>query len=193
LGANRLGGNSLSDLLVFGKRAGEHAAAYVRGVGTAPRVDDRQADEERRLLQRPFDGGGRENPFAMHEELQEVMGTYAGIARTGAQLEEGLQKVRDLQTRAAHLGAAGSRLFNPGWLTCRDVQFMLTVCEAIFRSAIERKESRGAHWRLDFPDQDPAWGAQNIIVSKGDGGMQVRTRPVPQMPAELARLVRPGG
>jgi len=192
-GANRLGGNSLSDLLVFGKRAGERAAAYVRGLGAPPQTDDRQADEERRLLERPFDGHGQENPFTIHEALQDVMGSHAGIARTGTQLEDGLQQIRALQARAGQLRVAGSRPFNPGWHACRDVQFMLTLCEAIFRSAIERKESRGAHWRLDFPDQDPTWGALNIIVSKGESGMQVRTRPVPQMPVELARLVRPGG
>ena len=190
-GANRLGGNSLSDLLVFGKRAGEHAAAYVKGLNATPRVDDRQAGEERALLQRPFEGGGKENPFALHEELQEVMGTYAGIARTGEQLAGGLEKILELQRRAEHLHAPGSMLFNPGWHACRDVRFMLILCEAIFRSAFERKESRGAHWRLDFPDQDSAWGARNLIVSRADGGMQVSVRPVPQMPVELAQLVQP--
>jgi succinate dehydrogenase / fumarate reductase flavoprotein subunit len=188
-GANRLGGNSLSDLLVFGKRAGEHAAAYAKGIHAAPRMEERQAGEERTLLQRPFEGDGKENPFALHEELQDVMGTYAGIARTGEQLAQGLEKILALQARAEKLRVGGSTLFNPGWHQCRDVRFMLTLCEAIFRSAIERKESRGAHWRLDFPDPDPAWGARNIVVSRSNGGMQVATRPVPQMPAELARLV----
>jgi succinate dehydrogenase / fumarate reductase flavoprotein subunit len=189
-GANRLGGNSLSDLLVFGKRAGEHAAAYVRGLSTAPRVDERQADVERRVVQRPFEGTGRENPFALHEELQGVMDTYAGIARTAAQLAQGLEKIRALQGRAGQLRVAGSMLFNPGWHACRDVHFMLTLCEAILRSAIERQESRGAHWRLDFPDQDPRWGAVNVIVHKGDDGMRVTTRPVPQASPELGRLVQ---
>jgi succinate dehydrogenase / fumarate reductase, flavoprotein subunit len=189
-GANRLGGNSLSDLLVFGKRAGEHAAAYVRELRTVPVPDERRAAEEWSLLQRPFEAGGNENPYAIHEEIQDVMGTFAGIARTGEQLAEGLQKILALQERAARLRASGSMLFNPGWHTCRDVRFMLTLCEAIFRSAIERRESRGAHWRLDFPDQDPAWGARNIIIRLGDAGMQVDTRPVPPLPAELARLMQ---
>jgi succinate dehydrogenase / fumarate reductase flavoprotein subunit len=191
-GANRLGGNSLSDLLVFGKRAGEHAVAYAKALRTVPAVDGRQAAEERALLQRPFDAPGGENPFALHEELQDVVGTCAGIARTGEQLAEGLQKIVALQKRAENLHAGGSMLFNPGWHACRDVRFMLTLCEAIFRSAIERKESRGAHWRLDFPDQDPAWGSRNIVVARSDGRMQVSTRPVPPMPAELARLVPQG-
>jgi len=189
-GANRLGGNSLSDLLVFGKRAGEHVAAYVRALRTVPVPDERRAAEEWSLLQRPFEAGGNENPYAIHEEIQDVMGTFAGIARTGEQLAEGLQKILALQGRAERLHASGSMLFNPGWHTCRDVRFMLTLCEAIFRSAIERRESRGAHWRLDFPDQDPAWGARNIIVRRGDAGMQVDTRPVPPLPAELARLMQ---
>jgi succinate dehydrogenase flavoprotein subunit len=189
-GANRLGGNSLSDLLVFGKRAGEHAAAYAKGLSAAPRADERQADEEWSLLQGPFQGSGTENPYTLHQELQDVMGTFAGIARTGDQLAEGLEKILALQRRAAGLRASGSVLFNPGWHACRDVRFMLILCEAIFRSAIERKESRGAHWRLDFPDPDPEWAKQNIVVRRSDGGMEVTTRPVPQPPLELARLVQ---
>ena len=188
-GANRLGGNSLSDLLVFGKRAGEHAAAHARDLRTAPVPDERQATDEWSVLQRPFEAGGNENPYAIHEEIQEVMGTCAGIARTGDQLAQGLQKILALQGRAERLRASGSMLFNPGWHTCRDVRFMLTLCEAIFRSAIERRESRGAHWRLDFPDPNQEWGALNIIVRRGDAGMQVGTRPVPPLPAELARLM----
>jgi succinate dehydrogenase / fumarate reductase flavoprotein subunit len=191
-GANRLGGNSLGDLLVFGKRAGENAADYMRGLGAAARVDERQAEEERILLQRPFEGDGRENPFGLHEELQEVMSTHAGIARTGAGLAEGLEKLRALQKRAEGLRIGGSMLFNPGWHACRDVHFMLTLCEAILRSAIERQESRGAHWRLDCPDRDPRWGTLNVVVYRDDGGMNATTRPVPQMPPELARSVQQG-
>jgi len=191
-GANRLGGNSLGDLLVFGKRAGEHAAGYAKGLATAPRVDDRQAEAERTLLQRPFEGTGGENPFTLHEELQEVMGTYAGIARTGEQLAQGLEMILVLQQRAKKLHAGGSMLFNPGWHACRDVHFMLTLCEAIFRSAIERQESRGAHWRLDCPDRDPRWGTLNVVVYPDNGGMNATTRPVPQTPPELARLVQQG-
>ncbi len=189
-GANRLGGNSLGDLLVFGKRAGEYAAAYVKGLKATPVIDGRQADEERTLLQRPFEGDGRENPFALHEELQEIMGTYAGIARTGDQLAQGLEKILALQKRAEALHVGGSMLFNPGWHACRDVRFMLTLCEAIFRSAIERQESRGAHWRLDYPDQDPRWGTLNVVVYRDDGKMKTTTRPVQQMPPDLTRLVQ---
>ena len=192
-GANRLGGNSLSDLLVFGKRAGEHAATYARELGTAPQVDENHAADERRFLQRPFEGEGRENPFALHEELQEVMSTFAGIARAGAGLAEGLEKVRALQKRAEGLRVGGSMLFNPAWHACRDVHFMLTLCEAILRSAIERGESRGAHWRLDCADQDPRWGAMNVVVYQDNMQMKVATRPVPQMPSVLARLLEKEG
>jgi len=190
-GSNRLGGNSLSDLLVFGRRAGEHAAAYAKGVAQELRVDDAQADAERRLLLRPFEGGGTENPYQLHEELQDVMGTHAGIARTGDQLKEGLQKILALQARAGHMHVSGSMLFNPGWHTCRDVRFMLELCEAILRAAIERTESRGAHWRLDFPDQDPEWGRKNLVVTREGDAMTVAAAPVPQMPPELARLLAP--
>ena len=189
-GANRLGGNSLGDLLVFGKRAGEHAASYVGGLRAAPQVDEPQVEEERTLLQRPFEGDGQENPFGLHEELQEVMSTHAGIARTGEGLAQGLEKVGALQKRAEELRVGGSRLFNPGWHTCRDVRFMLKLCEAVFRSAIERQESRGAHWRLDYPNQDPRWGTLNVVVYRDDGKMKPTTRPVPQMPLDLARLIQ---
>jgi len=119
------------------------------------------------------------------------MGTHAGIARTGDQLKEGLQKILALQARAGHMHVSGSMLFNPGWHTCRDVRFMLELCEAILRAAIERTESRGAHWRLDFPDQDPEWGRKNLVVTREGDSMTVAAAPVPQMPAELARLLAP--
>ena len=189
-GANRLGGNSLSDLIVFGKRAGEHAAQYVKGVSGMPRVDDAQADEERTLLRRPFEGDGSENPYTVHEGLQAIMAEHAGIARTGEGLQQGLDKLLALQARAERLHVGGSMLFNPGWHECRDVRFMLTLAEAIFRCAIERRESRGSHWRLDFPDQNADWGQKNMIAVKENGRMAVRTRPVPQMPPELAKLVQ---
>ena len=190
-GSNRLGGNSLSDLLVFGRRAGEHAAEYAKGLADAPKLDAAQADAERRLLLRPFEGGGGENPYQLHEELQDVMGTHAGIARTGDQLREGLAKVVSLQDRAGRMHVGGSVLFNPGWHTCRDVRFMLELCEAIFRAAIARTESRGAHWRLDYPDQDPEWGRKNLVVKRTEEGMTVTAAPVPSMPPELARLLEP--
>lgn len=189
-GANRLGGNSLSDLLVFGKRAGERAAQYALGLESFPRIDEAQAKEERELLLRPFEIDKGENPYQLHEELQEVMGEHAGIARTEDGLAQGLQKILALQERAERMRVGGSQLYNPGWHQCRDVRFMLLLCEAILRSALERRESRGAHWRLDFPAQAPEWGRKNVVVLRENGRMAVRTRPVPQMPPELARLVQ---
>jgi succinate dehydrogenase / fumarate reductase flavoprotein subunit len=141
-------------------------------------------------LQRPFEGGGTENPYTIHEDLQAAMAQHAGIARTGDGLREGLNKVLALQERCNRLRVGGSMLFNPGWHECRDVRFMLTLAEAIFRCAIEREESRGSHWRLDFPEQNPEWGRKNLIAVKDGGRMVVRTHPVPQMPPELERLVR---
>ena len=110
------------------------------------------------------------------------MGGHAGIARTGEGLAEGLDKILALRERADRMHVGGTLLYNPGWHACRDVRFMLTQCEAILRAAIERKESRGAHWRLDFPDQDPEWGRKNIIVKRTDAGMAVATSPMPPMP-----------
>jgi len=188
-GANRLGGNSLSDLVVFGKRAGEHAARYAKGLDREPRIDEGQAEAERRLLLEPFEGNGTENPYQLHAELQQIMGDCAGIARTGEGLKTGLEKMLALQERAPRMRVSGSHLYNPGWHACRDVRFMLELCEAILRSGIERTESRGAHWRLDFPDQSEEWGRKNMIVKRTDTGMAVSTRPVPEMPPDLARLL----
>ncbi len=181
-GANRLGGNSLSDILVFGKRAGEHAAQYAGRLVTALRVDGRQAAEERTVLEHPFEGDDGENPYKLHEDLQDVMELNCGIARTDGALKYGLEKIQRLKERAERLHVGGSKLFNPGWHACRDVRFILTLCEAIIRSAIERKESGGAHWRLGHPDQDPEWGRKNLVVRRENGRMAVTTHPVPQMP-----------
>jgi len=146
--------------------------------------------EERALLERPFAGDGGENPYSLHENLQNVMGVHCGIARTKGALLYGLERILRLHERAERLHVGGSMLFNPGWHACRDVRFMLTLCEAIIRSALERKESRGAHWCLGHPDQDPEWGRKNLVVRRENGYMVVATRPVPQMPPELARLVQ---
>jgi succinate dehydrogenase / fumarate reductase flavoprotein subunit len=188
-GANRLGGNSLGDLLVFGKRAGEAAAAYARTIPKLPILDDGQVEAERQLLMRPFESNGEENPYLFHEELQQVMAEHAGIARTEDGLREGLQKILALRERAKNLHIGGSLMFNPGWHSARDDLFMLTICEAILRCAIERRESRGAHWRLDYENKDPAQGTINFITYKSDGAMVVEGRPIPPLPRELAELL----
>ncbi|HEY0492953.1 MAG TPA: FAD-binding protein [Candidatus Dormibacteraeota bacterium] len=186
-GSNRLGGNSLSDLLVFGRRAGAAAAAYQREVGL-PVVDQRQVAAEQDLLLRPFSSSGKENVFLLQQELQQAMQEGAGLARTETGLNACLNKVLELQDRAARIHVPGSRRYNPGWHTTRDLRFMLTIAEAIARAALERKESRGAHWRLDHLEKDPAFGRINLLASNDQGRMKLKRRPVPEMPAELARL-----
>jgi succinate dehydrogenase / fumarate reductase flavoprotein subunit len=186
-GANRLGGNSLSDLLVFGRRAGAGAAAYQREVGLVT-IDERQVADEQQLLLLPLAGEGAENPYLLQQELQQAMQDGAGLAREEKSLKACLDKVLELRQRSARIGVPGTRKYNPGWHTARDVRFMLTIAEAIVRAAIERRESRGAHWRLDYLEQDAALGRVNFIAYNEGGRVTLKTRPVPEMPAELARL-----
>ncbi len=188
-GANRLGGNSLSDLLVFGKRAGEAAAAYANALAVNLQVNDAEVEAESRRLLVPFESGGRENPYLLHEALQEVMQERAGIARTGEDLERGLQEILDLQERAKNMYVPGSRLFNPAWHMAIDVPFMLMVCEGIIRSALARKESRGGHWRLDYDKQDPELGRVNFVTRKTPSGMEVTPAPIPPLREDLAALL----
>ena len=186
-GSNRLGGNSLSDLLVFGRRAGAAAAAYQREVSPAG-VDQKQVAPEQDLLLRPFSSSGKENVYLLQQELQQAMQDGAGLARNEAGLTACLNKLLELQERSARIHVPGSRRYNPGWHTTRDLRFMLTIAEAIVRAALERKESRGAHWRLDHLEKDPAFGRINLLASNDQGRMKLKRRPVPEMPAELARL-----
>jgi succinate dehydrogenase / fumarate reductase flavoprotein subunit len=189
-GSNRLGGNSLSDLLVFGRRAGAGAATYQRHLAPG-RLDEQQIEAEQRLLLRPLQHAGTENPYLLQQELQQVMQDGAGLARTQTELDKCLSQILGLRLRAEQLHVPGSRRFNPGWHTARDLHFLLTVAEAIVRGALVRQESRGAHWRLDFLEQDPAWGRQNLIALKDGSDMRISTRPVAEMPPELARLFTP--
>jgi succinate dehydrogenase / fumarate reductase, flavoprotein subunit len=191
-GANRLGGNSLTDLLVFGRRAGESAAAYSAASARPPCIDETRVHEEKQLLLRPFESGGGENPYLLHEDLQTVMAAHAGIFRDGETLNTGLQKILDLQERAQNIEVQGSRMFNPGWHMARDDLFMLTVAEAVIRAAILRKESRGAQFRTDYIEKDPELAKVNFVVCKGPSGMHVVPVPIPPMPPELAELVKEG-
>jgi succinate dehydrogenase / fumarate reductase flavoprotein subunit len=186
-GANRLGGNSLSDLLVFGRRAGAASAAYQRDLGLGT-IDERQVADEQQLLLLPLVGTGKENPYLLQQELQEAMQEGAGLAREEKSLKICLDQVLELRQRAARIHVPGSRKYNPGWHTARDLRFMLTIAEAIVRAAIERRESRGAHWRLDYLEKDPALGRVNFIAYGESGRVKLKTRPVPEMPPELARL-----
>ena len=186
-GANRLGGNSLSDLLVFGRRAGAAAAAYAREVGLGT-IDERQVGEEQQTLLLPLSAAGKENPYLLQQELQQAMQDGAGLAREEKSLKRCLDRVLELRQRSARIHVPGSRRYNPGWHTARDLRFMLTIAEAIVRAAIERRESRGAHWRLDYLEKDPALGRVNFIAHSDGGHMKITTQPVPEIPPELAKL-----
>ncbi|MDQ6882868.1 MAG: FAD-binding protein [Candidatus Dormibacteraeota bacterium] len=186
-GSNRLGGNSLSDLLVFGRRAGAAAATYQREVSPAA-IDEKQVAAEQEILLRPLGAGGSENVYHLQQALQQAMQDGAGLARDEKGLTACLNKVLELRARSAKAHVPGSRRYNPGWHTTRDLRFMLTIAEAIVRAAIERKESRGAHWRLDYLEKEPAFARINLVASNEQGTMKIKRRPVPEMPPELARL-----
>jgi succinate dehydrogenase / fumarate reductase flavoprotein subunit len=189
-GANRLGGNSLSDLLVFGKRAGTHAAAFARDHG-AGQVNPSQVEEAARWALAPFDrGSAGESPYQVQTDLQDRMQDLVGIVRTESEMLRALDVVAELRQRAARVGVPGNREYNGGWHTALDLPNLLTVSEAIARAAIERKESRGGHFRDDFPEKADAFGKLNIIVRKGgDGEMMIARQPIPEMPAELKRII----
>ena len=189
-GANRLGGNSLSDLLVFGKRAGEHAAAFASAHPASP-VSDADADAAVAAALEPFGrGGSPEAPYAIQHELQGMMQKLVGIVRVEEEMRAALDGVAALRERSRHVGVHGKREYNPGWHTALDLHHLMTVSEAITRAAIERKESRGGHFRDDFPEKDPAFAAFNIAVKKGpSGAMELARHVIPPMPDELMAII----
>jgi succinate dehydrogenase flavoprotein subunit len=188
-GANRLGGNSLSDLLVFGRRAGVAAAENVKQLPT-PSIDEAQIEEAAKEMLGPFVRLEGESAYDIHSDLQEVMQTYVGIFRDEEDLKRGLSKIESLKERTRHLRVEGSRLFNPGWHLARDLKSMLTVSEAVALSALERKESRGAHSRIDFPNYDETWGKQNNIVLREGDEMKLKQSAVPEMPPDMKQIVQ---
>jgi succinate dehydrogenase / fumarate reductase flavoprotein subunit len=189
-GANRLGGNSLSDLLVFGKRAGEHAARFARENG-AGNANPGEADEAMRLALEPFDrGAAGEGAYQVQHDLQEMMQDLVGIVRREEEMERALEGLAALKARAANVGVNGNREYNPGWHTALDLGNLLTVSEAVTRSALERRESRGGHFRDDHPEKDEAYGTFNLVLRKGpDGEMQMTREPIPPLPPELQQIV----
>ena len=191
-GANRLGGNSLSDLLVFGRRAGLSAAEHANRVPAAT-ADAAEIEDAVREMLAFFEPAEGESPYTVHRDLAESMQNLVGIFRNEEDLQAGLAKIRDLSDRASRVRVEGSRLFNPGWHLARDLKSMLTVTEAVARSALVRKESRGAHSRTDFPKTDPEWGRRNNIARRGKDGMEVTQRPVTAPPPDLAALLAEGG
>ena len=190
-GSNRLGGNSLSDLLVFGARAGLGAAAYVQGRGEdRPSVDQAVIDSAARQALAPFEEEGGENPYTLHQELQQTMNDLVGIIRTAEEIERALAKLEELRTRARHLTVEGHRQFNPGWHLALDLRNMLVVSECVARAALARQESRGGHTRDDFPKMDPAWRLKNLICSATENGIEVNEQPLGPMREELLALFK---
>jgi succinate dehydrogenase / fumarate reductase flavoprotein subunit len=189
-GANRLGGNSLSDLLVFGRRAGRYAADFAKDNGTVT-IDEAQLQAAAVAALTPFDRGpAGENPYQIQYDLQESMQDLVGIVRTEREMERALEIIEQLRGRAHRAGIPGHRQYNTGWHTAMDLQNLLTISEAITRAALLRKESRGAQFREDFPNKDAEWGKCNIVVKRGaDSAMCVEKRPLHAVPDELKAVI----
>ncbi len=192
-GANRLGGNSLSDLIVFGKRAGEYAAIFAKenGHGT---IDNDEVERIAKGTLEPFEREGGENPYTIQQDLQEMMQELVGIVRTEEEMVQALEGIEQLKRRSANTFVPGNIDFNPGWHTALDLHNLLTVSEAIARAAIERKESRGGQYRDDYPAKDPEFGKVNVSLKKdADGRMQIARVWIPEMPVELKQIIEEMG
>jgi succinate dehydrogenase / fumarate reductase flavoprotein subunit len=189
-GANRLGGNSLSDLIVFGKRAGEYAAAFARKESKV-RVDDAAVERAIKASLSPFERGtGGENPYKVQEDLQETMQSLVGIVRQESEMMEAYHRLQSYKERARRVSVSGHREYNGGWHTALDLQNLLDVAEAITISAVERKESRGGHFREDCPDKVAEFGTLNMMVKQGsDGSMQLSRVPLPPIPDYLKQVI----
>jgi succinate dehydrogenase / fumarate reductase flavoprotein subunit len=188
-GSNRLGGNSLSDLLVFGKRAGESAAKRAVSATRTPISSDQLAQAEAEAL-RPFEPGG-ESPYAVWQELQRTMQDLVGIIRKGEEVQQAITTIERLKTK--RVTAEGGRAYNPGWNLALDLQNMLRVSEAIAKAALAREESRGGHTRDDFPATDAEWGQTNLICTlNDDNSITLTKKPLPQMPEELKKVIEEG-
>ena len=193
-GSNRLGGNSLSDLLVFGKRAGEFAAKFAKEFD-AGQIDETQLEEAAREALEPFDraakaAGSAESPYHVQNDLQETMQNLVGIVRREEEMVRALGELGKLWERSRNVAVYGHREYNPGWHTALDLRHLLTVSEAITRSAIERKESRGGHFRDDFPNRNAEEGKVNILLRKeADGSMRTRRETIPEIPEHLKQVI----
>jgi succinate dehydrogenase / fumarate reductase, flavoprotein subunit len=188
-GANRLGGNSLSDLVVFGRRAGLHAAAYAAAFPTPPVVDTGEVERAAAEMLAPFENPGGEDPYAIHADLEECMHNLVGIIRTESELQQALDEIGRFKERLSRVSVRGNRHYNPGWHLALDLHCMLTVAEAVTRSAIERRESRGGHTREDFPTTGPEFGRVNVVTRRVNGETIVSQEPLPVMPDELKRIL----
>lgn len=192
-GSNRLGGNSLSDLLVFGRRAGDAAAAYVAGLDQHPVMSEAAIRAGEWSALTPFHSEGGDNPYTLQQDLQQAMNDLVGIIRTGTELEQALASIEELKVRARSLSVEGHRQYNPGWHLALDLRNMLLVSEAIAKAALAREESRGGHTRDDFPATDPEWGGKNLVVRLDDSGsgIDLVEQPLPRMPEELRKYFEP--
>ncbi|QFZ17475.1 fumarate reductase/succinate dehydrogenase flavoprotein subunit [Saccharothrix syringae] len=190
-GSNRLGGNSLSDLLVFGKRAGAGAASYVAGLAQRPVCSDEAVTEAERVALAPFDGTGGENPYTLHMELQQGMNDLVGIIRRAEEMDQAVKRLDELKRRAASVVVEGHRQFNPGWHLALDLRNMLLVSECVARAALLRTESRGGHTRDDYPGMDPEWRRRLLVCRLSGGEVEVVEEPqVPIRPDLLALFER---
>jgi succinate dehydrogenase / fumarate reductase, flavoprotein subunit len=188
-GSNRLGGNSLSDLLVFGKRAGEHASSYVGTLAKRPRVNASDVEKATEVALAPLRREGGESPYRLQQDLQTVMGELVGIIRREGELADSLKRLQELRLRVANVGATGGRRYNPGWHLALDLRNMLAVSECTAKAALEREESRGGHTREDFPGMDPHWRQVNLVCSlDATGEVHLERKPLPAMRDELLRL-----
>ncbi|HXR42624.1 MAG TPA: fumarate reductase/succinate dehydrogenase flavoprotein subunit [Acidothermaceae bacterium] len=195
-GANRLGGNSLGDLLVFGKRAGEDAAAYAaRVVSSRPKIAEESVTAAEKSALAPFEREGGENPYTVQRDLQETMHNLVGIIRTADEVTQALSRIEEFKGRVANLSVEGHRQYNPGWHLSIDLKNMLLVSECIARAALDRKESRGGHTRDDYPATDPSWGKVNVLCRLNDArtGVEVFHQDLPEMPDDLKQLFDDGG
>ena len=187
-GSNRLGGNSLSDLLVFGRRAGVGASEYVQALGARPAVTESEINRALDSSNAPFTNSGSENPYSLHAELQQMMNDLVGIIRDEAEMKDAVTKLADMKKRAKGVTVEGARAFNPAWHLALDLANMLLVSEAVAKSALERQESRGGHTRNDFPTMDAKWRCVSVLASSQDGDVSVRRESNPLLPKELAEL-----
>src|SRR5436305_10929259 len=187
-GSNRLGGNSLSDLLVFGRRAGMGAAQYLDGISTRPAAPDAELDAARSEVLTPLERDG-ENPYTVHQEIQQTMSDLVGIIRREAEIKTALSELEKLRERAENVGAAGGRAYNPGWHLALDLRNILLIAQCVAQAALERQESRGGHTREDYPDMSPEWRKVNLICSLDAGGdVTLRQQPMAPMRQDLLEL-----
>ena len=189
-GSNRLGGNSLSDLLVFGKRAGEHAARSAAEIDTFGEINSDEVASFADESLKPFENSDGDNPYTLHEELRTLMQDLVGIVRTEEDLKSALEQIDGIREKATHVKVGGNIQFNPGWHLALDLKNMTDISEAVARAALERTESRGGHTREDHPESDDEWGKVNNIVRQTSSGIEVIREPLPEMPDDIKQIIK---